>query len=87
MLVIRSRFVQSYLPRHGSALHFVTSQSCICSLPARTEAFEGVQANETEEEGGAEAEEECGAEFKPLVELQEVETVSGEEEENLVVEL
>lgn len=49
--------------------------------------FAGFQANETEEEGGADAEEECGAEFKPLVELQEVETVSGEEEENLVVEL
>ena len=44
-----------------------------------------VQA-EGEEEAGA-GEEDCGAEFKPLVELQEVETVSGEEEENVLADL
>ncbi len=38
-------------------------------------------SNGAAEEETAAPEEECAAEFKPLVELQEVETVSGEEEE------
>lgn len=35
----------------------------------------------------AAAEEECKAEFKPVVQLDEVETTTGEEEENLVADL
>eukprot|EP00884_Botryococcus_braunii_P019437 jgi/Botrbrau1/6177/Bobra.0344s0017.1 len=46
----------------------------------------GSGTNEADDDGGADAEEECAAEFKPLVELQEVETVSGEEEENVLSE-
>ena len=39
-----------------------------------------------EEAAGPEAEEDCQAEFKPLVQLQEVETVSGEEAETVLLD-
>lgn len=55
-------------------------------------AFTGV-ASTTEaaaggdEDDGAAAEEECQAEYKPVVQLEEVETSTGEEDEEALVEL
>jgi Ran-binding protein 1 len=43
-----------------------------------------VAAGEGEEKAD---EEECSAEFQPVVQLQEVETVSGEEAENILTDL
>jgi Ran-binding protein 1 len=40
-----------------------------------------------EEEDGAAPEEECQAEFKPVVQLEEVETTTGEEEETALAEM
>lgn len=48
---------------------------------------EDAEGAEGEDEGGAAPEEECQAEFKPVVQLDEVETKSGEEEEDALVEL
>ncbi len=48
---------------------------------------EGDEGGEDGDEGGAAAEEECQAEFKPVVQLDEVETKSGEEDEDSLVEL
>lgn len=39
------------------------------------------------DEGGAAEEEECTAEFKPIVHLEQVETKTGEEEEETLVEM
>ena len=39
------------------------------------------------EEGTGETEEECSAEFRPLVQLEEVERVSGEEGEATLIDL
>jgi hypothetical protein len=50
--------------------------------PAEAEDGEG-----GEEDGAAVAEEECQAEFKPIVQLDEVETKSGEEDEDSLLEL
>jgi Ran-binding protein 1 len=46
-------------------------------------------ANEDDggEEDGAAGEEECQAEFKPIVQLEEVETLTGEEDEAALVDL
>eukprot|EP00877_Chromochloris_zofingiensis_P011831 jgi/Chrzof1/6901/Cz02g02200.t1 len=50
------------------------------STAQNSEAAEG-------EEGDAAPEEECQAEFKPVVQLDEVETTTGEEEEESLLEL
>jgi hypothetical protein len=54
-------------------------------------AFKGVtppaQNGDAEGEGGEDAEEECKAEFTPLVQLEEVETNTGEENEECILEL
>lgn len=42
--------------------------------------------NEDEEEGAAE-EEECAAEFKPVVQLEEVEVATGEEDEECLLDM
>lgn len=44
-------------------------------------------AAEGEEDGDAAAEEECQAEYKPVVQLEEVETSTGEEDEEALTEL
>ncbi|KAK9827739.1 hypothetical protein WJX81_008169 [Elliptochloris bilobata] len=53
--------------------------------------FAGVEKpaehEEGAEEGTAEGEEDCSAEFKPLVQLEEVERVSGEEAEDVMLDL
>ncbi|MEW5305648.1 MAG: hypothetical protein WDW36_008174 [Sanguina aurantia] len=61
------------------------------TFAAPTAAFgapkaEGEEGDEAEGEGAA-PEEECQAEFKPLVQLEEVETKSGEEEEEVLMDL
>ncbi|GLI65292.1 hypothetical protein VaNZ11_008783 [Volvox africanus] len=48
---------------------------------------DGEEGADDGEEGGVNAEEECQAEFKPVVQLEEVETKSGEEDEDVLVEL
>jgi Ran-binding protein 1 len=55
-------------------------------------AFSGAQAETTKAEDGGEgedehAEEECKAEFTPLVQLEEVEKTTGEENEDCLLEL
>lgn len=55
-------------------------------------AFTGVAstteaAADGDEDDGAAAEEECQAEYKPVVQLEEVETSTGEEDEEALVEL
>eukprot|EP00878_Enallax_costatus_P001073 GHUV01001210.1.p1 GENE.GHUV01001210.1~~GHUV01001210.1.p1 ORF type:complete len:255 (+),score=105.42 GHUV01001210.1:83-847(+) len=55
-------------------------------------AFTGVSstaetAAEGDEDDGATAEEECQAEYKPVVQLEEVETSTGEEDEEALLEL
>jgi Ran-binding protein 1 len=42
---------------------------------------------EGDDDGAAAAEEECQAEYKPVVQLEEVETSTGEEDEEAMVEL
>lgn len=44
-------------------------------------------AADGEEDGDAAAEEECQAEYKPVVQLEEVETSTGEEDEEALTEL
>jgi Ran-binding protein 1 len=44
-------------------------------------------AADGEDEDGAAAEEECQAEYKPVVQLEEVETSTGEEDEEPLTEL
>jgi len=46
-----------------------------------------VAAADGDEEDGAAAEEECQAEYKPVVQLEEVETSTGEEDEEALLEL
>ena len=46
----------------------------------------GEEGAEGGEEGAAGPEEECQAEFKPLVQLEEVETNTGEEDEDTLIE-
>jgi hypothetical protein len=70
----------------GGAFKIVPA-NCVTLLKDLLSFGQASGTNEADEDGGADAEEECAAEFKPLVELQEVETVSGEEEENLLSEL
>jgi hypothetical protein len=56
--------------------------------PAAKEAEEkGADENTPPEEGTGETEEECSAEFRPLVQLEEVERVSGEEGEATLIDL
>lgn len=55
-------------------------------------AFTGVSstaetAADGDEDDGAAAEEECQAEYKPIVQLEEVETSTGEEDEQALLEL
>eukprot|EP00201_Polytomella_parva_P005037 CAMPEP_0175084008 /NCGR_PEP_ID=MMETSP0052_2-20121109/27764_1 /TAXON_ID=51329 ORGANISM="Polytomella parva, Strain SAG 63-3" /NCGR_SAMPLE_ID=MMETSP0052_2 /ASSEMBLY_ACC=CAM_ASM_000194 /LENGTH=233 /DNA_ID=CAMNT_0016355651 /DNA_START=32 /DNA_END=733 /DNA_ORIENTATION=+ len=50
-------------------------------------AFGSAPKAEEEGEDGPAVEEECQAEFKPIVQLSEVETKSGEEDEDVLVEL
>lgn len=50
-------------------------------------AADGEDAGEGGDDEAAAAEEECQAEFKPLVQLEEVETKSGEEDEDALLEL
>lgn len=64
------------------------------SFGAPTAAFgapakpaEGEDGADDGEEGGAAPEEECQAEFKPVVQLEEVEAKSGEEDEEALIEL
>lgn len=40
-----------------------------------------------EDDGEAAGEEECQAEFKPLVQLEEVETATGEEDEDVLLDM
>ena len=67
-------------------------EACCCL--EQNGALQGVQDQpaaqpETEEDGAAEGgenDDECGAEFKPVVQLSEVETVSGEEAEAVIAD-
>lgn len=52
-----------------------------------TTADGGAAAADGEEDEGAAPEEECQAEYKPVVQLEEVETSTGEEEEEALIEL
>ncbi|KAI8471771.1 MAG: hypothetical protein J3K34DRAFT_520293 [Monoraphidium minutum] len=61
----------------------VTSSSAVAPAPAAAGA-EGGEGGEGEE---ADPEAECQAEFKPLVQLDEVETSTGEEDEESLVDL
>lgn len=47
----------------------------------------GAAAADGEEDDGAAPEEECQAEYKPVVQLEEVETSTGEEDEEALTEL
>jgi Ran-binding protein 1 len=47
----------------------------------------GAAAADGEEDDGAAPEEECQAEYKPVVQLEEVETSTGEEDEEALSEL
>ncbi|EFJ43759.1 hypothetical protein VOLCADRAFT_76590 [Volvox carteri f. nagariensis] len=78
----------------SSGAAFGGSGSGAFSFGAPTAAFgapakpvEGEDGAEDGDEGGGAAEEECQAEFKPVVQLEEVETKSGEEDEDALVEL
>ena len=57
------------------------------SAPAAKEADKGAAEETPPEEGTGETEEECSAEFRPLVQLEEVERVSGEEGEATLIDL
>jgi Ran-binding protein 1 len=57
----------------------------VAAFGAAPVAKEAEDEGEGDEEGGA-AEEECQAEFKPLVQLEEVETSTGEEDEDCLFE-
>jgi Ran-binding protein 1 len=50
-------------------------------------AADGAAAADGEEDDGAAPEEECQAEYKPVVQLEEVETSTGEEDEEALTEL
>jgi len=47
----------------------------------------GAAAADGEDDDAAAAEEECQAEYKPVVQLEEVETSTGEEDETCLLEL
>jgi Ran-binding protein 1 len=57
----------------------VSSTSSAAPAAAAADAGEG--------DDGADPEEECQAEFKPLVQLEEVETSTGEEDEECLIDL
>lgn len=58
------------------------------AAPSRTPAKDAEKEDGTPpEEGTGETEEECSAEFRPLVQLEEVERVSGEEGEETLIDL
>ncbi|GAX86097.1 hypothetical protein CEUSTIGMA_g13510.t1 [Chlamydomonas eustigma] len=69
-------------PAFGGGFSFGVPVAAFGAAPAAKEAED---EGEGDEEGGA-AEEECQAEFKPLVQLEEVETSTGEEEEDCLFE-
>ena len=54
--------------------------------PQPAEAAAGTAAD-GEEGAAAEGEEDCSAEFKPIIQLSEVESVSGEEAETVLCDL
>jgi Ran-binding protein 1 len=54
---------------------------------AVTSAADGGAAADGEDDDGAAPEEECQAEYKPVVQLEEVETSTGEEDEEALTEL
>ena len=57
------------------------------STPAKAADKEQGVDDTPPEEGTGETEEECSAEFRPLVQLEEVERVSGEEGEKTLIDL
>ena len=64
----------------------VSSSSAAAAPPAAEGAGDGEAADGGDDEAAA-AEEECQAEFKPVVTLDEVETSTGEEDEECMVDL
>lgn len=54
---------------------------------AAPSAAAAADAADGEEDDGANPEEECQAEYKPVVQLEEVETSTGEEDEEALTEL
>ena len=68
---------------------FHRSQAKTCLLEQGVEASKPAQPEEAAAEGteAAEGEEDCSADFKPLVQLSEVESVSGEEAESQLCDL
>lgn len=59
----------------------------VTSTPAPAADAGAAAAADGEEDDGAAAEEECQAEYKPVVQLEEVETSTGEEDEETLTEL
>ncbi|KXZ50015.1 hypothetical protein GPECTOR_18g169 [Gonium pectorale] len=59
----------------------------VAAFGAPAKPAEGEEGGDDADEAGAAPEEECQAEFKPVVQLEEVETKSGEEDEDALIEL
>ena len=83
-----SMYLQPSAPIFGSASTFGTGSGFggFSAMAASASEQKEAKTDEGDDDGEAQ-EEECSAEFKPVVQLEEVEVATGEEDEDCLIDM